>query len=176
MTAADYRDALVRALPPGRAFTRRPDSVLGTLGLALGQEPARVEARRVDLLTEADPTRTSELLEDWERVAGLPDLCGTPPLTEADRRDALVAKLGAQPSPTPAAFIALGTEFGLTVSVTEFLPARCGITRCNDPLRGEAWPHCCWLTVFGVAGPELDFECAAFGLKPAHAELYIRYE
>jgi uncharacterized protein YmfQ (DUF2313 family) len=176
-SAGDYRDALLRSLPPGRAFTRRPDSVLGALAEALAQEAVRVEGRREDLLQEADPSQASELLEDWERVAGLPELCGTPPSTEQERQDALVAKLDAKPTPTPAAFVALGVKYGLTVSVSEFVPARCGITRCNEPMRGEAWAHCFWLTVFGAgSGPEVNFECEASSLKPAHAELRFVYE
>lgn len=175
-TVDQYRDGYLRSMPPGAAFTRRPDSVFGALFRALAFELTRVEGRRKDLQREADPYRTEELLEDWERVAGLPDPCFPVDQTLEERRLALVAKLAAIDTPTPSQIQALGIAQGLTVAVTEFEPARCGTARCGDPCSGFAWAHHFLVTIAGVPGPETDFECAVLAIKPAHATVRFEYQ
>lgn len=69
MTADDYRTALQALLPRGAAWTRSPEAVLMRVLAACAEEPERVDERADDLLDEADPRATLELLSDWERVA-----------------------------------------------------------------------------------------------------------
>ena len=75
-TAEQYRQALQSLLPPGPAFTREPNALLTKLLDALAQELYRADLRAAQLIDEAFPDTTTELLPDWERVAGLPDACG----------------------------------------------------------------------------------------------------
>lgn len=88
MDLADaYRRALQALLPPGSIWRRDLNGILAELLLAAGDEMARVDARGVDLLNEADPRTTKELLPDFERVLGLPST-GT-----LDARRAIVTAL-----------------------------------------------------------------------------------
>lgn len=62
--------------------------------LALSEELVRVEQRGYDLVEESDPRTADELLEDWERMLGIPDEIVTEiAATVAERRLAILVKL-----------------------------------------------------------------------------------
>lgn len=174
-TSAEYGLAIRRSLPPGEAFTKRADSVLGALTNALGEEPARVEARRVDLLREADPGQADELLSDWERVAGIPDECTPLAGTVAERQDALVAKLSSLPSQTPDALISAALALGYSITVTEYEPMQCGVAVCGEEVAGLSAAHGFTVTVAGEVGPVVELECAIERIKPAHSPVGFVY-
>lgn len=75
MDASAYLSQLISLLPPGDALAREPGSVLERLLSVPAAELARVDGRVEALLTESDPARTTEMLADWERALGLPDIC-----------------------------------------------------------------------------------------------------
>ncbi|MFN7306457.1 MAG: putative phage tail protein, partial [Acetobacteraceae bacterium] len=75
MDASAYLSQLIGLLPPGDALVREPGSVLERLLSVPAAELARVDGRVEALLTESDPARTAEMLADWERALGLPDVC-----------------------------------------------------------------------------------------------------
>ena len=75
MDASAYLSQLISLLPPGDALAREPGSVLERLLSVPAAELARVDGRVEALLTESDPARTTEMLADWERALGLPDVC-----------------------------------------------------------------------------------------------------
>jgi uncharacterized protein YmfQ (DUF2313 family) len=75
MDASAYLSQLIGLLPPGDALAREPGSVLARLLSVPAAELARVDGRVEALLTESDPARTTEMLPDWERALGLPDVC-----------------------------------------------------------------------------------------------------
>lgn len=88
LSAAVYARMLKALLPPGRLWRLDPDSNLSLLLLACGDELERVDGRGWDLLEESDPSTATELLEDFERVLGLPS-----DGTLAERRSAVVGRL-----------------------------------------------------------------------------------
>ncbi|MFN7306541.1 MAG: putative phage tail protein [Acetobacteraceae bacterium] len=75
MDATAYLSQLIGLLPPGDALAREPGSVLERLLSVPAAELARVDGRVEALLLESDPARTAEMLADWERALGLPDIC-----------------------------------------------------------------------------------------------------
>lgn len=75
MLADAYLDQLLALLPPGAALVREPGSPLVRVLGVTAAELARVDARAEQLLLEADPQETAEMLSDWERALGLPDIC-----------------------------------------------------------------------------------------------------
>src|SRR5688572_18767517 len=81
ISADAYARMMKQLLPPGRIWRLDPDSTLSKVLLACGDELERVSGRVADLLEEADPRTTSELLEDFERMLEL-----TADGTEAERR------------------------------------------------------------------------------------------
>jgi uncharacterized protein YmfQ (DUF2313 family) len=108
LSAEVYARMLKALLPPGKLWRLDPDSNLSLLLLACGDELARVDARGWDLIEEADPATTTELLEDFERILGL-----TAEGTEAERRSAVVGRLVRRQRFRPADFrAALASSLG----------------------------------------------------------------
>jgi len=166
---------------------------------------ARVDSRAADLLErESDPRSTIELLEDWERMAGLPDTCVAEPLTIGDRQRALVARLTMLGGQSRAFFIGLAASLGYEIRITEHAPFMAGTSQVGDTrdesgdFRWEIGPvevRYYWnihlaaarLTWFragvGQAGvdPHLrislatDLECLIRRFKPAHTEVFFDY-
>lgn len=82
---------LARTLPDGRLWNAKYDQtrVFGRVVAALASEISRLFARIADfVLVELDPTKTRQLLLEWERSVGIPDECfdRSPDLTERRRR------------------------------------------------------------------------------------------
>jgi uncharacterized protein YmfQ (DUF2313 family) len=191
MMAPDYLAQIAALLPPGPALPREPDSVLMRLLSAAAAELARVEARAGALLDEADPRGTSELLADWERVAGLPDPCLGATPTIAQRRARLVQQLTQTRGQSPAFFVAVAQRLGAaTASVTEFREHDCEQS-CEAPVHGPDWRHAWRLNLpavpvtdstveDGVETPlqvwgDTTIECVVRGLAPAHTIVLIAY-
>lgn len=123
---------------------------------SLAQELVRVDERGAELVTEAYPRTTVELLPDWERVTGLPDPCNTAEQTTAERQAALQVRLTARGGQSRAYFIGLAATLGFDITITEFEPADCTSacdstlwtdeatvadceSACNASLRTEGW-------------------------------------
>ena len=122
-----YAAMLRQLLPPGAAWSRDPASKMGALMLALAQEPARLDARALDLIEEADPRTTNEILSDWERVAGLPDPNIPAPTTLAARQTALLDRLVSRGGLAQADFINLIGRFGYAATITTHTPFAAGV-------------------------------------------------
>lgn len=86
--APGYARMLKFLLPPGKVWRLDAGSLLSQALLAVADELARVDERVRDLLTEANPETTSELLGDFERVLDL-----VAEGTEAERVARVVALL-----------------------------------------------------------------------------------
>ena len=194
LTAADYLAQLQALLPQGFAWPRQADAALTKLLLAWADEMARIDGRAADLVEEADPRTTAELLADWERVAGLPDPCVAAlgiNQTTAQRRAALVAKLTTIGGQSAAYYIALAASLGYTITVTEFSPFQAG-SAAGDALTNDGWQF-----VWQVNAPEASIvefaagrssageplrswgnellECVINRLKPAHTYVLFAY-
>lgn len=193
-TASHYREQLKALLPPGRAFPRERGTSLDALLDAMAVELARIDARADQLTVEAVPNTTTELLPDWERVAGLPDNCsGTISDTLQGRRADLVSKLTARGGQSPAYFIAVAAALGYEVTIEEFRPFRAGFSSAGDSLTNGDW-----VFTWRVRGPQTTvtffragqssageplrrwgndaLECRLRKLKPAHTILQFAYD
>ena len=138
MTADDYLRQLQALLPQGSAWPRERDAVLTKLLGVFADEFARVDRRGQDLLDEADPRTTSDLLADWERVAGLPDTCLTAEQTVQQRRAALVSKLTSLGGQSRQYFIDMAAALGYPgATITEFRPLNCN-DNCNSAMNDES--------------------------------------
>lgn len=71
LSAEAYARMLRHMLPPGKLWRHDADSVLSKVLLASADELSRVDQRALDIIEEADPRTTDELLPDFERVLGL---------------------------------------------------------------------------------------------------------
>lgn len=190
--ANDYTEQLKKLSPPGQAWPTEDDSLWVKLLSAIAQELARVDARATQLVDEALPDTTYDMLTDWERVAGLPDPCSGLGASIAIRRKDLLAQITARGGQSPQYFIDVAAELGYTISVTEFNQFRVGRNAVGDALRGEDWEYT-WqvnsaldtVTYFFAgqngAGDALAewgnerLECVITARKPAHTIVLFSY-
>lgn len=109
---------------------------------ALAEEWARIDARGEQLIVDALPLTSTELLSDWERNAGLPDKCaGTLETTMQGRLNALVAKLTSNGGQSIPYFIAVAKALGYEITISEFRPFRAGLSQAGDPLTNGDWVY-----------------------------------
>ena len=190
-TLEQYHRQLRALMPRGRAWPTEDGAALTRLLAGFSGGLSRNHNRAVDLIDEADPRTTVELLTDWERVCGLPDGCsavGAGTLTE--RRNAVVAKITSQGGQSRQFFIGLASSLGYSVAIDEFNPFTCD-SECEDPCCDEPWRH-----AWRVNAPEVTvreftcdspceeplaswgnrvLECAIGRLKPAHTHVMFGY-
>ena len=192
-TSEDYKSQLKALLPPGEAFPRDTGTNIDDLLSALAVEWSRIDARGEALIVDALPSSTSELLSDWERVAGLPDKCaGTLETTMQGRRNALVSKLNSTGGQSKAYFIEIASALGYDVTIEEFRPFHAGWSVAGDALTNGPWAF-----AWRVRGPEVTvipfragqsaagealqtwgndtLECKLNQLKPAHTIALFAY-
>lgn len=192
LTAEQYRDQLMALAPRGAALPTDLDSVWCRLLKALATELARVDGRADDVLDELDPRTALELLQDWERVCGLPGACSQPSETIQERRDAAHLVLTAQGGQSGAYFEEVAAALGVPATVEEFHPFRAGSSAAGDPLTNDTWTHA-WrmrapetiVTTFEAGGSAAGdplakwgsaaFECYISRLAPAHTILIFAY-
>lgn len=137
--ASDFLRALQALMPRGRAWPREPDAVMTQVLTGLVQAYARHTARSNYLLVDAFPATAVELLPEWEATLGLPDPCAGPAPTVAARQAQVVARLTNSGGQSSQYFIEYAARLGYTITITEFAPARVGVSRVGQPLNGRDW-------------------------------------
>ncbi|MBB2981738.1 YmfQ family protein [Paraburkholderia tropica] len=137
-SAADYLRALLAHLPRGRVWPR--DSEATQVGVLGTYTPIfeRLNARANNLLVDAFPSSTYELLPEWESTLGLPDPCaGEAPTTE-QRVAQVVARFTATGGQSIAYYTAVAKAIGYEITVTQFVPAQFGMA-FGKPFGGDDW-------------------------------------
>lgn len=195
---ADYAAAAVALLPVGWAWPTEPGSVAVRFFTAIGGTVAAHHAAACDLMDDAWPPATRDLLPDWERALALPDPC-TPAgeRTVEARRAEVVEKLPRTGGQSIAYFEGLCAALGYAVTIAEHRPFVCGFTECGGghELGAETIRHHWTVTVHGprityfragdsecgrdplvVVDQAQDLECLLRRLKPAHTHLTVDYE
>lgn len=190
--AADFLAALQALLPRGKVWPRDPDASLTKSLNGLTPTYARQTSRSNQLLVDAFPVTTIELLPEWEATLGLPDPCAGLSPTIYARRAQVVARVKAQGGQSVLYFIALAAALGYTVTITQFAPARAGQTRAGMPCNGPAWAHAYRVNAplntvvraragTSKAGEPLAYwsntvlECELRQVMPAHAVIIFSY-
>lgn len=190
--AEKYKQQLIKLSPTGKAWPTEDSSTWVKLLEAIAQEFARVDVRAYQLLNEAFPDTTNEMLPDWERVAGLPDPCSGLGASITIRRRDLIAKITSQGVTTPQNFIDFAESLGYEITITEFDQFRVDENAVGDPLCGEDWEYTFQvnsalntITYFHVgndtAGTALAewgnerLECVITARKPSHTIVLFAY-
>ncbi|EYU13599.1 YmfQ family protein [Photorhabdus aegyptia] len=143
MTAKDYQKSGLDLLPNGKTWLKDPDSNLGQLMLATGEEFARIDVINDAILNEIYADRAFMLLEDWEDFAGLPDCSIDNESTIDSRRQAVKAKLVMSGSLCNQFYAHLAAERGYRIKIEEHYPHHC-LRGCNYPI----YPEKNWFRVF----------------------------
>jgi len=188
-----YLAMLKALLPGGLAWTRKVGSNLSNLLEAFAQEFERLDGRAELLINESDIRTTSELLPDWERVAGLPDACTDLAASQDARRQNLVTKISGRRANDKQYYIDMATQLGYSITIEELItPYETGhllngveitaaewvfVWRINAPVDTAVWAR----AGSAVAGDPIRtwgdelIECVINNLKPAHTHVLFAY-
>lgn len=120
MNQQSYASQLAKLLPRGLLWAETASNKIGSLIDAMAAEMARIDARSDDMLNEADPRTTFELLPDWERNYALPENCSLEVQNVQQRIESLVAKVNFEGSLSIPFFIQLAASIGFEITITEF--------------------------------------------------------
>jgi uncharacterized protein YmfQ (DUF2313 family) len=185
---ADYQQAMLSLLPRGRIWRRDPDSVLARLMLALAPAYTRSTQSAAQLLIDADPATTLDLLPEWEASLGLPDSCTPANPTLARRQASVRAKFAARGSLSKTYFTKLAAGLGYAITITEFTPFVAGMAaglpdcggddlvdtelvagagRAGDPLMSWPAPKVAWPFAWEVSAPRVLVDDFAAGVNVA---------
>jgi uncharacterized protein YmfQ (DUF2313 family) len=140
LRAADFLQAFLKLLPRGRVWSRDLDSVQNRALLGLNTIYEANTARANQLLIDAFPGSTFELLPEWEATLGLPDPCAGPAPTVEARRAQVVARLTATGGQSIPYFTALAAKLGYEITITQLVPSRFG-KRFGTSFGGTDWAH-----------------------------------
>lgn len=176
-TADQIAFQLATKLSPPGALASAPPSTLRKFWLAIADELVRVYGRIVDLLREAHPATTVEMLTDWEAEFGLPDPCVTITQTTAERRAAVLARVTSAGGSTKSYFTSIAASLGIAISIVEEHPFEVGRDGMGDGIGGDDYAFTWSVTApaaTGAASREL-LECVFERLKPAHTEVLFYY-
>lgn len=135
VTLQAWRVSLQALLPPGRAFTREPDSMLSKVLGGIAAMYLAAQLKFETLLEQADPRMATGMLPDWERLLGLSDAClPLDTLSTVERQSIAFQRLTEQGGQSRAYYIRLAELYGEPgVTITEFAQFTCGSV-CTDAL------------------------------------------
>lgn len=137
-----YSNLINQILPSGKAWNKEQNSNLDKLSQGCVEEFFRIEKRANDLLIELDPTKTSELIPDWEKLLALPDAAFGEPETAQERRNLIVLKLSLRGGQSRQYYIDLIKKLGFDITIDEFRPFRAGGSSCTDAINeDDDWRH-----------------------------------
>lgn len=177
-SADNYRDSMIKLSPTGKCWPTEEGTTWYTLLDALAQELARVDANGVLLLNESFPDTTSILLENWERILGLPDECSDTSATESERRNVLLGKIRARGGQSANYFGEVIEAMGLDNAVQDCTPFYCDEGEAGEHIFDTTWTHKFVITIQNGSDvpDETSFECRLNQLKPAHTVAFFVYD
>lgn len=189
-TLAQYTGALKNLLPRGRVWSREISDIQHGLIEGLAKSFQQMDEDAVQLLVEAFPSTTTDLIDEWNATVGIPDFCFGAPETIEQNRQYIVAKLIADGGQTVDYYKSIAASLGLIITIREFSKLTPGtgapvglITKLED------WAYT-WQVRLDVNSPSLiefagDIEaikqsqvykalsCLLARYKPAHTQFYI---
>jgi uncharacterized protein YmfQ (DUF2313 family) len=190
--ASDFLSVLQTLMPRGLAWPKDAAATMAKSISGLAPTWARHTLQNNNLLVDAFPTTTYQLLPEWEATLGLPDPCAGESPTIQQRRAQVVARFVSTGGQSLPYFIQFASRLGYSVSIEEFAPARAGQTRCGSPANSEAWAFTWSIDLplstvtyaragQSVAGEPLAswgntvLQCELARISPAHTILQFKY-
>jgi len=176
MNKDNYKQQLIALLPSGPAWpAMQTENDFTRLLDAMAEELARVDDRAQNLLEEAYPNTTVELLIDWERIAGLPDECTGEIMLLQERRNALMGVLTIERSLSKQFYIDIADRLGFSITITETLDF---VWQVNAALAGDSVYFRVGSSTIGdplLSSSNNLLECVMQSLKPAHTTVTFNY-
>ncbi len=193
-SAAEYLAGLQALMPSGKVWPRDVDGVQTAVLTALANSFYQSGSDAYGLLAGSFPSTATTMLAEWESTMGLPDDCtiGETYSTSA-RQKAVATKLATSGGQSVQHFIDTAKALGYTITVTEYRPARAGLSRCGANINGNDWRWTWKVTApnttityaqagVSYANDPLDswgnklLECRLKDMAPSHTILLFTYE
>lgn len=164
----DFLRALQALMPPGRVWPRDPNAVQTKVLAGIAQVYATQTARANNLLVDAFPATTQELLPEWEATLGLPSLAAGPSPSIQARQTLVMARLVGSLGVSVAGLTQYAAQLGYNITIAQVVPPfRCGMNRCGQPLGGLE--HMFAIQVTATANASMPF--GAYGPAVLQDEL-----
>jgi uncharacterized protein YmfQ (DUF2313 family) len=149
------------------------------VALGFADEFARLDGRADDLIEEADPRTTDEMLPDWEGFAGLPDPAIPRPIGLPARRAALQDRLIEIVGQNASDYIDLIARYGYPGATISFDSAFVvGVSGAGDPV-GDGGVQFWWIVTItapiGTVTPIVAVEHAVRRRAPLHTFVTFEY-
>jgi uncharacterized protein YmfQ (DUF2313 family) len=174
-TADDYKESLKSLAPKGTCWPTSDDSNWIKLLDAVAQEYARVDGRGVDLVTEAFPDSSDELLPNWEKLVGLPDAFSDPDATIEERRQQVLFKLQARGGQSEEYIESLIEALGYPAKIYDS-PFCAGISTAGEFCFDDEWVNYFFVLVGGPVYDEASVEGRVRSIQPAHSDSVFYFE
>ncbi len=170
-TADQVHREILSLLPLGQMKPGGTDNLIAAVLRPLAEEGALIEAQAAAMMEQIDPRTATLTLPDFERVLG-PEPCVADPQAlpiEARQRNAH-QRWTARGGASIPYFLRLAWDRGYEITITEFRPFECGISRCGE----TSW------VVHGGLRPLRDEHNEAIldhnGEEIATTDMYVRWE
>ncbi|KAF1027063.1 MAG: hypothetical protein GAK29_00869 [Acinetobacter bereziniae] len=188
-TLEQYTAAIKALLPRGRVWSRATTGVQHGLIEGIAQSFKQVDADASQLLIEAFPATTTQLLNEWNLTVGIPDFCFGAPDSIEQNRQYIVAKLIANGGQSNDYYISIAKSLGINIVIREFTPTHFDVDVPDGLItKPDDWWHI-WKVVIDVNSPSLvEFSgdenairnsnayiammCLLSRYKPAHTQFY----
>jgi uncharacterized protein YmfQ (DUF2313 family) len=129
----DYLKLLQSLLPKGKLWNLSETSWLGEFLYGSSDELSRIDSRTDDLINETLPSKVTELIDEWEKEFGLPEVGLELGSTIEERRAELIARFTLDGRQNKEYFIEIAVRLGLTITIEEYTPAWIGIVTVGEP-------------------------------------------
>ncbi|MEQ1321783.1 YmfQ family protein [Acinetobacter guillouiae] len=184
-----YTGAVKTLLPRGRVWSRAMTGTQHELIEGIAKSFQDVDADAMQLLIEAFPATTTQLLDEWNLTVGIPDFCFGAPDSIEQNRQYIVAKLIADGGQSNDYYIAIAKSLGINIVIREFSPSHFDADAPDGLIiKPGDWWHT-WKVVIDVNSPSLiEFAgdetaikdsnsykalmCLLNRYKPAHTQFY----
>lgn len=189
-TLDQYTSALKSLLPRGRVWSRENIGDQHGLIEGLAKSFQQMDKDAVQLLIDAFPSTTTDLVDEWNNTVGIPDPCFGAPANIEQNRQYIVAKLIADGGQTVDYYISIAASLGLIIKIREFSRMAPGTGAPVGLINNlDDWAHT-WQVRLDIDSPSLvefagDLEaikqsqvykalsCLLTRYKPAHTQFYI---
>lgn len=175
----DFTGALLGLLPRGRVWPKDLGSVHAKAVSCFAPSFQRISDTAADLIADAFPGSTNDLLTEWELTLGLPDACTVPgSQTFAERQKAVTDKISAAGGPQRAYYIQMAEQLGVSVTIDEYQFVTVDNARTGDFLYGDGWPWgwlaCAPSALYGSANAAM-LNCRIQQEKPEYTDVVLGF-
>lgn len=135
-SAADYLRVLQALMPRGKVWPRDPASLQAKVLTGLATLYESHNQRSANLLVDAFPATSVELLPEWEATLGLPLAVAGPNPSTAARQALVLARFVGSLGVSVVDLTQYAALLGYKVTITSSAPFRCGQSHCGQGLGG----------------------------------------